>query len=92
MTEVPRQCVSADHPSERHELADRCLDGAGLEAYDEADIERLSEALERREARTVLARLDARDYRVARPHPFGQLLLGESERGAPHDHERATPS
>jgi hypothetical protein len=72
---------------ERDELADWGLDGISLEADDEPDLERLREVLQRRDARTVLARLDSRDRRVACSHPFGELRLGEPKLGATHEHE-----
>jgi hypothetical protein len=35
----------------------------------------------------MLARLDAGDGGVARPHPLGELLLREAELGPAHDHD-----
>jgi hypothetical protein len=73
--------------SERNELSDGRFGWARLKAHHEADVESLSQPLERCDARPVLAGLDARDGGVARAHPLGELFLREAESGSAHDHE-----
>jgi hypothetical protein len=76
---------------ERDELANGSFARAGLEAHHESNLESLRETLECGDARTVLTRLGARNGGVTRPHPPGELLLGEPELGSPHDHESRDP-
>lgn len=76
---------------ERDEFPNGSFARAGLEAHHESNLESPRETLKRGDARTVLARLDSRNGGVARPHPPGELFLGESELGATRDHEPGDP-
>ncbi len=64
---------------ERDEFAYGRLARTRLETHDEPGLERLREPLQRRNGRTVLARLDSRDRGVARAHALGELVLREPE-------------
>jgi hypothetical protein len=62
---------------------------SAFEADDESELERIGEAAQCLHTRLVLATLDPGDRRVARPHPLGQLLLGQPERHSMLDHRSA---
>jgi hypothetical protein len=67
--------------SERDELAIRSFPRTALESDHEAHLERCCQPPKRLWLGRMLTALHARDRRVARAHPFGELLLGEPELG-----------
>ncbi len=69
------------------ELADGPLTRAALESHDESQAKGLAQLLKRFDARPVPATLETGDSRVAGLHPFGELLLRQSEPCAVLDHD-----